>query len=426
MARTGCAVAVSALIASTMGASGATPERHADEWRAFRGPRRDSRSGETGLLREWPAGGPKLRWSATGIGAGFSTVSVADGTIYTAGSVDGETFVSAFDLDGTSKWRAANGPSWKRDVPSRMRVGYRGARSTPTVNAGLVFHLGELGRLTAYQAQSGKTVWSKSLPETFGAGPPLYGYAESVLIYGHKVICYPGGSKGRMVAMHKKSGHVIWANTEIADPASYCSPVSVELGGCHLIVTMTDQAVIGVNASTGKLLWRYEHGNKLGNNVATPICHDGSVYATTGYRTGSVLLRLTPQNDGMEATKVWSTRYLDNHHGGVVLVDGHLYGAGHHSRGWFCLDFVTGEPTYREKSAGKGSVAYADGMLYCLDERGTMSLVKASPEAREVVSSFPVPKGGEGMWWAHPVVCGGTLYIRHADCLNAYDIRAQP
>lgn len=419
-------VSVCAVIASAIGASEIADGRRAQEWPEFHGPRRDSRSDETGLMKKWPADGPKLLWTASGVGAGFSTVSIADGMIYTAGSAGDETFVLALSLDGQTKWRTSNGPSWKRDVPSRMRVGYRGTRSTPTVNAGLVFHLSELGRLAALRAKTGEEVWSKSLPETFGAEAPLYGYAESVLIYGHKIICYPGGSKGYMVAMHKKSGHVIWANTDIGDPASYCSPVAVKLGGFHQIVTMTDRAVIGVNASTGKLLWRYEHGNKLGNNVATPIYHDGCVYATTGYRTGSVLLKLTPHDGGIIATKVWSTRYLDNHHGGVVLVDGHLYGAGHHSRGWFCLDFMTGEPTYRENRAGKGSVVYADGMLYCLDERGTMSLVKASSETYEVVSSFPVPEGGDVMCWAHPVVCGRTLYIRHAERLYAYDIRAEP
>ena len=174
------------LFAWTVTVSAAEGRVH--EWPEFHGRRRDSRSDETGLMREWPARGPRLLWTATGIGAGFSTVSIADGMIYTAGTADDETFVLAHSLDGQVRWRAPNGPSWKREVPSRVRVGYRGARSTPTVNAGLVFHLSELGRLAAFRAKTGEEVWAKSLPQAFGAEVPLYGYAESVLIYGHKVI----------------------------------------------------------------------------------------------------------------------------------------------------------------------------------------------------------------------------------------------
>ncbi|HUT56244.1 MAG TPA: PQQ-binding-like beta-propeller repeat protein, partial [Phycisphaerae bacterium] len=197
-----------------------------------------------------------------------------------------------------------------------------------------------------------------------------------------------------------------------------------EFGGFRQILSLNAKAVYAVDANDGRLLWSVPHENMRQNNVADPIFHKGHVYASSGYGRGSILIRLKADGKQIRAEQAWASKLMDNHHGGVVLLDGYLYGSGHQSRGWFCLEFMTGRQAWNAK--GKGSLTYAEGMLYCLDENGTMALVEATPKAHRLVSSFRVPKGGTGLYWAHPVVCGGRLYVRHTDKLFAYDIRKSP
>ena len=389
------------------------------EWPCFHGPKRDNKSVETGLLKKWPDDGPKLLWTASGLGKGYSSVTVVGGMIYTAGMIEKQTHVFALDLDGKPKWRRLNGTSWQTTM--RHAVAYAGSRGTPTYDEGRVYHLGERGRLTAFDAKTGGQIWSLDLFKQFNAKTPTYGLAESVLIDGDRLICSPGGTKGYMVCLEKKTGKLVWANTEVKGTMGYCSAGTAEFGGFRQILSMSAKEVFGVDAKTGKLLWSVEHENQRENSATNPIFHNGHVFASTGYGKGSILVRLKPVRGGIETETVWSSKLMDNHHGGVVLMDGYLYGAGHQSKGWFCLGFLTGKQAWNAK--GKGSLTYADGMLYCLEERGTMALVKATPEECRIVSSFRVPKGGSGLYWAHPVVCDGRLYVRHADKLFAYDVR---
>jgi len=411
-----CAIAFICVVARGEVGAAATAE-----WPCFHGPRRDNKSTETGLLPRWPDGGPRLLWTATGLGKGYSSMSVAGGLIFTAGMVNKQTYVFAVGLDGKPKWRALNGQSWETTM--FHAIGYTGARSTPTYDDGRVYHLSEYGRLVALQAASGKEVWHLDLFERFDARVPKYGLAESVLIDGDRLYCSPGGTKGFMVCLEKKTGKLVWANTDVPGSQAYCSPVLAEFGGFRQLISMSSEAVFGIDAATGKQLWSVQHGNKRDNNATDPIFHKGHVYASSGYGRGSILVRLTPSPGGIEASRVWASRLLDNHHGGVVLVDGYLYGAGHEAKGWFCLDFMTGKPAWNAR--GKGSLTCADGMLYCLDETGTMSLVEAKPGEYRAASTFRLPRGRTGPYWAHPVVCGGRLYLRHADRLFAYDIQAK-
>jgi outer membrane protein assembly factor BamB len=185
---------------------------------------------------------------------------------------------------------------------------------------------------------------------------------------------------------------------------------------------MTEEAIIGVAADTGKLLWRYPFTNKRKNNIPTPIYSKGYVFTSTGYGGGSVLLKLNAKGDKVSVDKVWQNTLLDNIHGGVILRDGYLYGSSNEKPAWFCLDFLTGEEKYRDKSIGQGSLMYADGMIYCLGERGTMLLVPCTPKEFKPTGRFDVPKGGTGLYWSHPVVCNGRLYLRHDDKLFVYNI----
>jgi outer membrane protein assembly factor BamB len=190
-----------------------------------------------------------------------------------------------------------------------------------------------------------------------------------------------------------------------------------------MILKMTSRAAIGVNADTGDLLWRFPHKSPWDENIFTPIFHDGHVFITSR-STGSVMLQVNVAGDKASVQQVWRSRDLDNHHGGVVLLEGCLYGSCMAHR-WVCLEWKTGRTMYTASGVGRGSLTYADGLLYTLGENLKMGLVEPTPAGHDLISEFRIPQGGKGPSWAHPVVCGGRLYIRHSDFLYAYDVRAE-
>ncbi len=393
-------------------------------WPCYHGPNRDNRSADTGLLASWPAEGPKLLWTASGLGEGYSSAAIAGGRLYTAGMIEKQTHVIALDMDGKVLWRTPNGPSWAASREQQWAVAYAGARGTPAVDGDLVYHMADMGDLRAFDARTGEVKWHVDLLRVFEGERPKYGLSESVLLDGDALLCCPGGAKGYMAALDTRTGATLWANTELRDPVGYCSPVIAEIDGVRQAISMSAARVFAVDPAGGSLLWQHEFGNPRQNSATDVIVHDNAVYASCGYRGGSVLLRPRRQAGGRHVVEqVWRVPALDNHHGGVVRDGDFLYGAGHEARGWFCLDFKSGAT--RWQSPGKGSLTYADGRLYLLDENGTMALVRCTPEKWEAVSSFKLPRGGKGLYWAHPVVCGGRLYVRHADQLFAYDVRAE-
>jgi outer membrane protein assembly factor BamB len=391
-------------------------------WPSFHGPRRDNIATDTDLMQAWPQAGPELLWTASGIGHGYSSVSIVEGRIFTAGMIDRQTYVTALDLTGKKLWQRLNGKSWQASERQSWAVAYSGSRGTPTVDGETVYHLSEMGRLTAFDERTGQERWHVDVLKTFDAERPKYGLSESVLIHGDTLFCCPGGTGGYVVALQKETGRTLWANTEIEDPVGYCSPVVARIDDVEQIISMSANRVFSFDPKNGQMLWEYSFGNKRGNSATDVVVSNGRVYASSGYGGGSVLLQPQRQANGdFSVTAVWTSELLDNHHGGVLLFNDRLYGAGHESRGWFCLDFSTGRK--RWQAPGKGSLTYADGRLYCLDERGTMALVKAIHDKWEEAGSFRLPRGGKGLYWAHPVICGGRLYVRHSDQLFAYDIR---
>lgn len=387
-------------------------------WPCFHGPDRTNKSVETDLLKSWPEGGPEMIWTSEGLGKGYSSVSFSEGLILTAGMTERQTFVYALDQEGNMVWKKANGESWQTEMPWALT--YDGARSTPTCDSGVVYHLGELGRLAALELKTGEEIWSLELRERFDAEIPEYGYSESVLIEGGRLYCCPAGRDAYIVCLQKENGELIWKNDEIPGNVGFGSLVSYDFDGKHMLAGISSSHIFSVEAQSGRLLWTYPFENDRSNNIPDPILHDGHVFVSSGYGKGSILLKIESTGDKYMVKPMWQTDLLDNHHGGVILHEGFLYGSGHNSRGWFCLDFNSGMPLW--KSAGKGSITYADGMLYCLDERGIMTLVHATPRGYMAAGSFRIPKGGKSMHWAHPVVCGQKLYIRHDDILFVYDL----
>jgi len=388
----------------------------AADWPQWRGPNHDGLSAEKGLLKEWPQDGPKRLWTTKGLGDGFASMAVADGLLYTAGNKGADMVLTALSLDGQTKWQVKVGPAYTKDSP--------GSRSTPAVDGWHVYYETPDGTVSCLDAKTGKEGWSLNIFEKFSGRNITWAVSESVLIDGDHLICCPGGEEAAMVALDKKTGKTVWVCKGAGDKPGYASPIIVDYQGLRQYVTMTSQAAIGVNAKTGDLLWRFGHKTSYDANIPDAVYHDGCVFIDSGYGSGGELLKLKVEGQKCSVEQVWKTKALDNHHGGVILVDGFLYGSTHRGK-WACLDFKTGDVKYTEDGVKKGSVTYADGMLYTYSERGTMGLVKATPEGHKVISEFRVPAGGKGPNWAHPVICGGRLYLRHGDLLFAYDIKGK-
>jgi outer membrane protein assembly factor BamB len=392
---------------------------YSQNWPCFHGADRTNKSSETGLLKEWPSDGPALSLTITGLGDGYSSVAVYDGLIYTQGQSENQSYVLCFDLSGRLIWKKPNGPAWTTSLS--WAASYTGSRSTPTCDNGVVYCLSEAGRLASFEAKTGKEKWARELTKDFEAEIPEYGYSESVLVDGNNLCLKPAGKKGYQVCLDKLTGKTLWVNTDIPGTIGYNSAVIHETGGYRQLISASSDYYYGIDLKSGKLLWKYNFVNQRELNLTDAVCYNEYVLLTSGYGKGSELIRLKPNVTGLNAEQVWKSDLMDNHHGGVILHNGFLYGSGSNSKGWFCIDFMTGKQVW--KADGKGSLTFADGMLYTLDERsGVVRLVKATPGKFEKTGEFKVPKGGESMYWAHPVVCGGSLYIRHGDKLFVYTI----
>lgn len=389
----------------------------AEDWPQFRGLNRDGKSPETGLLKEWPAEGLTPLWVVQGLGKGYSSVSVAGGMMFTTGMVgeNNEGLLSAIDLAGNIKWQTPYGREWDQMHP--------GARNAPTVDGERVYELSGVGILLCLDAKTGKILWSRDLPKDFAGEAPRCGFAEAPLVYGSTVICTPGGKDAALAALDKTTGKTVWTSAGFSDQSAYCSPILIERGGIHLVITITARYVAAVDADNGKPLWMHPFDTTAEdpNHAVSPVYQDGMLYFTSGHGKGGQMLEITP--DGCQVAPRWTDTVLNTLHGGLVLVDGFIYGSNAKGR-WVCLNLKTGQVMYETVGVGMGSVTYADGMLYCYSDKGTLGLVKATPTAHEIVSRFKITLG-EGPDWAHPVISGRRLYIRHGDFLMAYDISAK-
>ncbi len=390
----------------------------ADDWPAWRGPDRDGICKETGLLKEWPDGGPELQWKATGLGEGYSGPAIVGNLLYTMGNRDGQEWVIALD------WTKRGSPAWATPI-GRVRTdggGYPGPRSTPTFDGDRLYTLGAAGDLVCLDARNGKPVWRRDLVADFGGQRPGWAYAESVLVDGPWVVCTPGGPKATMMALLKSNGHPVWT-APVGDPAAYSSIVRASIGRVKQYVQLTGKGVIGVEAKTGKFLWRYDRPANGTANVSTPVWYAQTIFAASNYGVGGGLVwpKKTPR--GFQPEEMYFVKQMKNHHGGLILVDGHLYGADDNRL--TCIEFKTGKVTWADASCGKCSLVYAEGMLYARNENGPVSLVEATPEGFRLHGRFNQPDRSGKNSWPHPVIAGGRLYLRDQDVLLCYDVRAE-
>ena len=394
----------------------------AADWPQFHGPNRDNISPDKGLLKTWPDGGPSRIWEAAGIGQGYSTVAIVGKRIYTTGEIGEDCVITALDMDGKKVWTRDNGKAWAGSYP--------GTRSIPTITDGLLYHLSGVGNLVCLKADSGNEVWSVNIFEEFGGRNITWGLAESPLVIGDIVICTPGGKEVSMVALDRKTGKVVWKCTGAKDKPGYASPILIEYKGLRQIVTAMSESIVGVRASDGKLLWRFPHKVYADENITTPLFRDGFVIVSGCVKKGTTSIKLQVSGDGCSVKQHWHNKKLDNKQGGIVLVDGRLYGYAEFQKSepWMCIDFKSGETifqgapvesTYKYKM---GSLTYADGMLYLFSDNGNMSLVKPMDKDFEVAGRLKIKDPGEHQTWAHPVVFGGRLYLRYGDKLGVYNV----
>ncbi|MFQ5808972.1 MAG: PQQ-binding-like beta-propeller repeat protein, partial [Armatimonadota bacterium] len=301
----------------------------AADWPGWRGPNRDGKSPDTGLLRQWPAGGPKLLWKADGIGIGFATVAVSGGMVYTSGDVGADLVIFAFDLDGNRKWQRRHDAAWTRNHP--------GSRSTPMIDEGNLYIVSGHGLVGCYDAKSGAPKWSRKMSE-FGGRPGGWGYAESVLIYENLAVVTPGG-QNCIVALDKKTGETVWQSQGFNGGAQYSSCYAFTYQGLPMIANGTAGGIVCVRAKDGKVLWSnpFSAGNTA--NCPTPVFSDGYVFWANGYGKGGICLKLTVNGDEASAEEAWRTAEMDCHHGGYIVHEGYIYGT--HKGRWSCLDLKT-------------------------------------------------------------------------------------
>jgi outer membrane protein assembly factor BamB len=415
---------IALLLTATSFAFAASPS-----WPTFRGADRTAVSQETGLLQEWPEGGPKLVWEAAGAGRGYSSLAIADGKIYTLGdglstADDKDEYLSCFsEADGKQLWKTKTGKAWTSGQDS-----WQSSRSTPTVDGSLVYVLTPHGDLVCCSTADGNELWRKNLKSDFsGSKADGWGYSESVLIDGDRLICTPGNSKATMVALDKKTGETIWKCASEGDKgAGHASIVISTIGGNRVYVTTTGSGCLGVRADDGTRLWQYPI-ERTTAVIPTPIVRGDLVFFAAGYKRGGALLKQKATSDGkVEVEEIYPVNpALANKHGGIVLVGDYLYGDSDDAGVPWCADLMTGEIKWKERGSGKRSASFAaaDDCLYIRFADGTMVLARANPDKYEEVSKFKIPDSGARPSWSHPVITGGKLYLREQDKIFCYDLK---
>jgi len=401
------------------------PGLHAADWPQFRGPARDDISTETGLLRAWPEGGPALAWKASGLGGGFSGVSVSAGRVLTMGEDQTATYLHALE-ESTGK------PLWSAKVGAAGgNKSYPGPRCSPASDGNLGFALGQFGDLVCVEAATGKELWRKNLEKDFpGSKVPHFGFSESPLIDGDKLVFTPGGPSGCIAALNKKTGEILWRSSDLPDNAAYSSLVAATIGGVRQYVQFTESSVAGVNAADGKLLWRTDFGRIEGKPccpISTPVVDGNLVYVSMAYGVGCNLFRVESADGKFTAERVYANKEMVNHHGGVIKIGDAVYGYSD-GKGWVCQDFKTGQALWSDKTKlAKGSLTCADGLLYLRaeDGKGAVALVEPSPAGWIEKGRFEQPERTDKKNWPHPVVSNGKLYVRDQDSLFAYDVKAK-
>jgi outer membrane protein assembly factor BamB len=385
----------------------------AADWFQWRGPNRDGHSAETGLLQQWPQGGPSRLWQSTGAGDGYSSFSASHGRLYTQGARGGTEYVMAFDAaSGKKLWETANGSRFRNEQGD-------GPRGTPTVDEDRLYAFGGSGELSCLDAASGKKIWSVNVVKVFGGNVPYWGYSESPLIVGDRIVLNAGGRRASIVAINKLDGTTLWQNHN--DEAGYSSPVLLRTGSLQQVVFFTGQRGLAVDPRDGRLLWSYNRASNGTANIATPVIRGTRVFFSSAYGTGAGLVQVKAAGAIAAAEEAYFTREMRNHHSSSVLVGDTVYGFSDSIL--TALNFDTGQLAWRDRSVGKGSLIFADQRLYLYSENGVVGLAEANPTGYRERGRFTIPTEAAPTW-SHPIIAAGKLILRDQDKISAFDVRA--
>ncbi len=384
----------------------------AQEPTTWRGPGSTGIYHETGLLKTWPANGPEIVWHFDELGDGFSSPVFANGKIFVSAAVNNIGYIYALTLDGKLIWKATYGEEWIENFP--------GARATPTIVGEMVYIYSGTGVVNCLNANNGQLIWKKDVMKDLGGQNITWGVTETLVIDGDKIFVTVGGTTNNVVALNRLNGQLIWSSKGEGEKSAYCTPLLIKLPSRKLLVTMTEKHIIGLDATTGVMLWSYGQTNQWAVHANTPIFYNNGLFCFSGYGQGGV--RLDLNGDGSQVTKAWFSQKLDSRIGGAVVIDGYIYGSGDNTRDWQCTDWKTGEQKYASQAIGKGNIISADGMLYCYSEKGELALVPASPQGFNIAGKTKVELGNS-QHWAHLVINNGLLYVRHGKSLIAYKIK---
>jgi outer membrane protein assembly factor BamB len=381
----------------------------------WRGPQRNGIYPDKGLLKKWPKNGPDMLWSFEGLGAGHGNIGPGRDKIFILGMPDTTGVLYAFDYNGKLLWKKKYGPEWYET--------YNGPRSTPTVVDDMVYFESGQGTVFCYNGNTGDKIWSVDLLKRFDAKNITWGMAESILIEGDHLFCTPGGIDNNVVALNRFTGKTIWTSPGNHQPSAYCSPVFVKHNKISLIVTMTAESIIGVDAVTGQFYWQVPQyqGNKIHAN--SPVYSNGRIYCSSdNAESNSGLVALKLSDDGKSVHKEWRNENFKNLIGGIIVTDGYIYGSRYLKRSWCCLDASTGQILYTSDIFSDGNIIMADGLFYCYSEKGEIALVNANSSMFNVISRFKIPLGSD-QHWSHPVINQGRLYVRHGNALMVYNLK---
>ena len=379
----------------------------------WRGPNRDGIYNETGLMKRWPDGGPKLIWHFDELGDGHTSAAVNSKGIFTTGMIDGNGYLFAFNNAGKLLWKKQYGKEWAEN--------WNGTRSTPLVVDDKIYILSTYWQLSCFNTSNGQLIWTVDLKKEYEPKDNEWGMAENLLFDGDVIYCTPGGPNVSLLAFDRNTGKMIWKSKGNGEHSAFCSPLMIKLPGKKIIVTMMAKSICGFDSKTGQMLWQFEHVNATNVHPNIPVYINGYLYCTSGYGKGGVMLKLA--DDGNSVTEVWRNTELDPKTGGVVVLNGRIYGSGDKNRRMFCLDWQTGKQIFSTKDMAPGTLISNDGLLYIYSESGKVSLVEPKNDGFNIISSFPVPLGKDPHW-AHLVIKDKKLYVRHGTSMMVYDIAA--
>lgn len=390
----------------------------------WRGPQRDGHFTETGLLKEWPVDGPKQLLQVDKLGKGWSSPIFADGTIYITGMIGTQDYLSAVDMKGNTLWQVSYGNSWNQSYPD--------TRCSPVIEDNRIYVQSGTGRVVCINRANGKENWAVEVDKDYEGEYHVWGNSETPLIIDDKLICSPGGDKTSVIALDKMTGKLIWQSKSLGGARGYASATIFEYKDFRYVLAMIGTEIMALVPETGEIAWHYRYFDpekwRYQDNgliwANTPLINGDEIFISMGYNYDAVMLKMGA--DGKSIAEKYRNTTLDNHHGGLVLYDGHVYGANwdNNNKGnWVCMDWKTGDISFNESWGSKGSLVMADGLIYAYNERGGLGLVKPVPEKFTVLSEFTITEGA-GMHWAHPYIADGKLFMRHGEVLIVYDIKS--